>query len=91
MTNILQELWYGRVDPYTECKKGDDETKQLEAFIERHKESLMDTSTEAQKEILEKLLDCYNELSDINEKRIFSCGFTVGMRIAVSTLQSCDE
>ena len=38
--------------------------------------------------VLEKFDDCYNELTDINEREIFSYAFKLGMRIAIEVLTS---
>ncbi len=91
MTNILEDLWYGRVDPYNECKSCGNEAKQLESYIERHKRSLSETMTDAQKETFEKLLDCYSELSDMTERKIFSQGFKLGMQITIGATCDADK
>ncbi len=91
MNNIFEDLWYGRLDSYTKCKTADCETEELEEYIERHKKSLSETMTDAQKETFDKLLDCYTEFSDINERKIFSHGFKLGMQVAITALWSCDE
>ena len=88
MNNIFEDLWYGRIDPYTKCKTDDCETEELEKYIERHKKSLSETMTDAQKETFEKLLDCYFEFSDINDRKIFSHGFKLGMQMAIGVF--CD-
>ena len=71
MKSILEELFYGNVCPNTDCRSKDKETKEL---------------TDKQKEILEKFDDCYNELTDINEREIFVYAFRLGARIAIEVL-----
>lgn len=86
MRSILEELWYGNVCPSDECRETTEEAKELMRFIARHHDNLQATLTEKQKETLEKLDDCYAELSDINEKETFVYAFRLGARIAIEVM-----
>lgn len=86
MKSILEELFYGNICPNTDCRSHDKETKQLMGYIADHHDNLLSTLNNQQKEILEKFDDCYNELTDINERDIFSYAFKLGMRIAMEVL-----
>ena len=86
MRSILEELFYGNICPNTDCRSRDKETKQLMGYIADHHDNLLSTLNDQQKELLEKFDDCYNELTDINEREIFSYAFKLGMRIAIEVL-----
>lgn len=86
MRSILEELFYGNICPNTDCRSHDKETKQLMGYIADHHDNLLSMLNEQQKELLEKFDDCYNELTDINEREIFSYAFKLGMRIAIEVL-----
>ena len=86
MRSILEELFYGNICPNTDCRSYDKETKQLMGYIADHHDNLLSTLNDQQKELLEKFDDCYNELTDINERAIFSYAFKLGMRIAIEVL-----
>ena len=86
MRSILEELFYGNICPNTDCRTHDKETKQLMGYIADHHDNLLSTLNDQQKELLEKFDDCYNELTDINEREIFSYAFNLGMRIAIEVL-----
>ena len=88
MRAILEELFYGNICPNTDCRSRDKETKQLMGYIADHHDNLLSTLNDQQKELLEKFDDCYNELTDINEREIFSYAFKLGMRIAIEVLTS---
>lgn len=88
MRSILEELFYGNICPNTDCQSRDKETKQLMGYIADHHDNLLSTLNEQQKELLEKFDDCYNELTDINERAIFTYAFKLGMRIAIEVLTS---
>ena len=55
-------------------------------YIAEHHENLMGELTDKQKEIFEKFTDCYDELTDINEREIFVYAFRLGARIAIEVL-----
>ena len=88
MRSILEELFYGNICPNTDCRSHDKEIKQLMGYIADHHDNLLSMLNEQQKELLEKFDDCYNELTDINEREIFSYAFKLGMRIAIEVLTS---
>ena len=86
MRSILEELFYGNICPNTDCRSTDKETKQLMGYIADHHDNLLSTLNDQQKEILEKFDDCYNELTDINEREIFNYAFKLGAKIMLSVL-----
>ena len=86
MRSILEELFYGNICPNTDCRSHDKETKQLMGYIADHHDNLLSTLDDKQKEILEKFDDCYNELTDINEREIFNYAFKLGAKIMLSVL-----
>lgn len=88
MRSVLEELFYGNICPNTDCRSHDKETKQLMGYIADHHDNLLSTLNEQQKEILEKFDDCYNELTDINEREIFIYAFKLGMRITLEVLHN---
>ena len=88
MRSILEELFYGNICPNTDCRSNDKETKQLMGYIADHHDKLLSTLNDQQKEILEKFDDCYNELTDINEREIFVYAFKLGARLALEMLSN---
>ena len=86
MRTILEELFYGNICPNTDCRNHNKETKQLMGYIADHHDNLLSTLNDRQKELLEKFDDCYNELTNINERKIFVYAFKLGMQIAFEVL-----
>ena len=80
---LLDELWYGNIEPYEQYTKGDKRLKELLPLIARNRSELKETLTDKQKEILEKFEDCTNEMHSVTERDAFSYGFRLGMRLAV--------
>ena len=86
MKSILEELLYGNICPNTDCRGNDEQTKELMVYIANHHNALKGELTDMQNEILEKFDDCWNELTDINEREIFVYAFKLGARIAIEVL-----
>ena len=86
MQSVLEEMWYGNVEPSMECRNTSKEVKALMGHIADHYDNLYKTLAEQQKEIFEKFDDCQSELTDINERDIFIYGFRLGARIAMEVL-----
>ena len=91
MRSILEELFYGNICPSTDCRSHDKETKQLMGYIADHHDNLLSTLNDQQKELLEKFDDCYNELTDINERELFIYAFRLGARITLEVLFPIDN
>ena len=86
MKSILEELWYGNIDPNIGCRELSTETKELMGYIARHHHDLQASLTESQKELLEKFDACYAELTDINEREIFVYAFRLGAKMAIEIM-----
>lgn len=77
----ISELWYGNIHPFEQCTYGDKRVKELIKLAARNHEELEKSLTEKQKEILEKLEECLNEMHDYAEQDAFSYGFRLGLRL----------
>lgn len=84
--NIIEELWYGNIDPLNGGIPKSPEMKELIQYIARHREDLEKTLTDEQKEVFEKFDDCNSELNRLSETSIFECGFKLGARLILSVL-----
>lgn len=91
MRSILEELFYGNICPNTDCRSKDKEVKELMGYIADHHDNLNKTLSDKQKELLEKFDDCYNELTDINERELFIYAFRLGARITLEVLFPIDD
>ena len=55
-------------------------------YISDHHDALMAKMNDKQREAFEKFDDCWDELTDINEREIFVYAFRLGARIAIEVL-----
>ena len=83
MKSIIGELWYGNIVPQEDSRTNTKEMKELLSYIIRHSADLDKTFTDDQKEIFQKLHDCWNEYISLAEAAVFECGFKLGMQIAI--------
>ena len=83
---ILEELWYGNINPLEDSTDGNAEVKKLLSIVGRNRDKLCEGMTEQQKADLAKYADCVNEMYDIIEQEVFVHGFRLGARIMLETL-----
>ncbi len=86
MKQILEELWYGNIDPSNDCFGVSKEAQQLMGYISKHYQNLSETLTDKQKDILQRLDDCSTELTEMTEREIFVYAFRLGARIAIEVM-----
>ncbi len=84
--NVIEELWYGNIDPLNGGIFKSPEIKELIQYIARHRENLEKTLTDEQKEVFGKFDDCNSELNRLSETSIFECGFKLGAKLILSVL-----
>ena len=86
--NILEELWYGNISPCEMDFKRGSKYSELLSYIVRHEEDLQKRLNDEEKEILEKLTECTDELHGIAEREAFVRGFTFGARIIIEVINT---
>ena len=86
MMNILDELWYGNINPQEQSKDNNRAIKELLNLMGRNRDRLHDSLTEEQRETLEKYDDCVNEMYGLIESEILSYAFRLGGRLMLATL-----
>ena len=90
MRTLLEEFWYGNVNPQEQSTEGNREIKNLLNLMGKNRDNLSATLTEEQKETLAKYDDCVNEMYGIIECEIFAYGFRLGGRLMLETLTGLD-
>ena len=67
--NILEELWYGNIEPAEYDISPSKEYKELLQLISRNEDKLLATMTDTQKELFTKYADCVREYQTMVENR----------------------
>jgi hypothetical protein len=91
MKNILEEFWYGNIDPMEQSAGKSPAVKELIRLMGCNRDWLCDTMTAEQKETLAKYDDCINEMHSIMELEIFTYAFRLGGRFMLATLMDGGE
>ena len=89
--NILDELWYGNINPQEQSKENNRAINELLNLMGRNRDRLHDSMTAEQRETLEKYDDCVNEMYVLIELEIFSYAFRLGGRLMLATLMDSSE
>jgi hypothetical protein len=91
MGNILEEFWYGNIDPMEQSTGKSRELKELLNLMGRNRDQLHNSMTEEQRETLVKYDDCVNEMHSIMELEIFSYAFRLGGQFMLAMLMDNSE
>ena len=83
---ILEEFWYGNIEP-TEYDTSSKEYKKLQELICRNEEKLRATMTDEQKELFSKYADCEREYQTITDYLLFQNGFKLGARMMIEVME----
>ena len=87
MRPLLEDFWYGNINPQEQSTENNPEIKHLLKLMGRNRDSLSDTLTDEQKETLAKYDDCVNEMYGIIEREIFAYAFRLGGQLMLETLK----
>lgn len=79
--NILEEFWYGNLDPAEYDTDTSQEYKEILRLISRNEEKLLATMTEDQKELFSRYTDCVREHQAMAECLLFQNSFRLGGRM----------
>ena len=88
--SILDELWYGNINPQEQSKDNNRAIKELLNLMGRNRDRLQATMNAEQQELLEKYDDCVNEMYGMIETAIFAYAFRLGGRLMLATLLGGD-
>lgn len=86
MQNILEELWYGNLNPIEEYLESKEEFSAIMECLCKYQKDFKATLSDEQKAMFEKLDGCSNELEDMNQREIFAYGFRFGAKIAIEVM-----
>ena len=85
--NILEEFWYGNLDPAEYDASPSNEYKEIVRLISRNEEKLLPTMTDEQKELFYRYTDCVREHQAMAECLLFKNSFRLGGRMVLEVLR----
>ena len=84
--NILEEFWYGNIEPADYDASPSKEYKELLQLISRNEDKLLGTMTDVQKELFSRYTDCVREYQTMSECLLFQNSFRLGARLMIAVL-----
>jgi len=85
--NILEEFWYGNIEPADYDASPSKEYKEMLQLISRNEDNLMATMTDTQKELFTRYADCVREYQTMAECLLFQNSFRLGARIMLDVMR----
>ena len=79
--NVLEEVWYGNLDPAEYDASPSEEYKELLQVIGRNEEKLLANMTDDQKDLFSRYQDCVREFQAMAEFLLFQNSFRLGARM----------
>lgn len=84
---ILEEFWYGNIEPTEYDTSPCKEYKKLLELICRNEEKLKATMTDEQKELFSRYTDVVREYQTMAECLLFQNSFKLGARMMVEVME----
>ena len=84
--SILEELWYGNIEPAEYDSPPSKEYKEMLQLICRNEDKLLATMTDAQKELFNRYLESVLEYQTMSELMLFQNSFKLGARLAIEVM-----
>ena len=84
---ILEELWYGNIEPTDFGASTSAEYKELRRLVDRNETGLRATMTDTQKELFTRYLESVLEDQTLSELMLFQNSFKLGARLMVEVME----
>lgn len=87
MKNLIENLWYGNIDPSSDYyQKTDEKVELIKKRVDLYDKLILNLNEE-QRKILEEYDECNVEIYASNEKEIFEYSFRLGFNFATEMLK----
>ena len=84
---LLEEFWYGNIEPAEYEDSSDKECKKALQLIVRNEEKLLAAMTDEQKELFSRYTDALREYQSITVRMLFQNSFKLGARIMLEVME----
>lgn len=84
---ILEDFWYGNIEPKEYDATPSKEYKELLPLICRNEEKLQATFTDEQKYLFSQYMDCVREFQAMADCLLFQSSFKLGVRMMVEVME----
>lgn len=84
---ILEEFWFGNIEPTEYDTSSCKEYKEVLRLIPRNEEKLLATMTDEQKELFSRYTDCVREFQTMTDCLLFQNSFKLGARMMLEVMK----
>ena len=84
---ILEEFWYGNIEPTDLDSTASKEYKEALRLISRNEEKLQATMTDEQKELLSRYTGAVHDFQSMAECLLFQSSFKLGARMMLEIMK----
>ena len=84
---ILEQLWYGNIEPTEYDASPCKEYKEVLQLMNRNEDKLRATMTDEQKELFSRYTDCVREFQTMTECLLFQSSFKLGARMMLEVME----
>jgi len=84
---LLEEFWYGNIEPSDLDSTDSKEYKEALRLIARNEEKLQATMTDEQKELLSRYTDAVHDFQSMAECMLFQSSFKLGARMMLEVME----
>lgn len=84
---ILEEFWYGNIEPAEFDTSPSPEYKEILLLISRNEDKLLATTTNAQKKLFSRYTDCVREYQAMAECLLFQNSFSLGAKMMLEIMR----
>ena len=84
--SILEEFWYGNIEPAEFDTSPSPEHREILLLISRNEDKLLATMTDAQKELFSRYTDCVREYQAMAECLLFQNSFSLGAKMMLEVM-----
>lgn len=85
--SILEEFWYGNIEPADYDASPSKEYREMLQLISRNEDKLLATMTDAQKELFSRYADCVRKYQTMAECMLFQNSFRLGARMMLAVME----
>ena len=85
--NTIQDLYYGRISPYEMSISTTPEYQKLKALANKNEDLLRESLSDEQKELLDKLIESFTDISSVSERDMFIVGFRLGVKLMIDVMK----
>ena len=86
-TSVLEELWYGNIEPSEYDCSPCPEYKTALHLLSRNEEKLLSTLSDEQKALFTRCAESQRELQSISERLLFKNSFRLGARLMLEVME----